>query len=72
MNSDLILVYLFFLKEKCHYNNQRSKTSNNTLNHCLYYNICIVMNSIPLTQYMLREAFIIYLVGLNALMNINF
>jgi hypothetical protein len=30
------------------------------------------MNSIPLTQYMLREAFIIYLVGLNALMNINF
>jgi hypothetical protein len=30
------------------------------------------MNSIPLTNYMLREAFIIYLVGLNELMYINF
>ena len=48
------------------------KTSNTTLNHCLYYSICIVTNSIPLAKYMLRGAFIIYLVGLNELMYINF
>jgi hypothetical protein len=30
------------------------------------------MNFIPHTNYMLRKAFIIYLVGLNELMNINF
>jgi hypothetical protein len=32
----------------------------------------MVMNSIPLTKYMLRGAFIIYLVGLNGHMYINF
>jgi hypothetical protein len=49
-----------------------NKTSNNTLNHCLYYSICIVINFIPLTNYVLRRVFIIYLVSLNELMNINF
>jgi hypothetical protein len=48
------------------------KTSNNKLNHCLCYNICIVMNSIPLTNFMLGTSSIIYLVGLNEPIIINF
>jgi hypothetical protein len=69
MNSDLILVLSFLSKRKMSLIN---KTSNNTLNHCLYYSICIVINFIPLTNYVLRRVFIIYLVSLNELMYINF